>query len=48
MTATQREALAKMYDKNLGAVLVNGYGWVWPQMIRESNEVAVAVLARIA
>lgn len=43
MTALQRLALRAMSDRNLGA-LVTRYGWTWPHHVRESEEVAKAVL----
>ncbi len=43
MTTAQKEALKKMSEQNLGAV-VTRFGWTWLHDIRESEEKALAVL----
>lgn len=35
----QREVLKKMADKNIGAIYFR-VGWVWPEDIRNSEELA--------
>jgi hypothetical protein len=47
LTATQKTALRMMGEENLGAILVQGLGWVWPQDIRDSEKTAEAVVARL-
>lgn len=46
MTTIQKLALAIMAEENIGAIIVNGYGWVWPEQVRSSEEVAYAVICR--
>ena len=43
MTDTQKQALAAMSSRNLGAV-VTRLGWTWPHMIRSNEDAALAVL----
>ena len=37
MTRTQKIALAMMADRNIGSILVQGFGWVWPTNIRNDG-----------
>ncbi len=48
MTDAQKTALNLMAAENTGAILVKGYGWVWPHDIRDSEAVALAVIDRYA
>lgn len=48
MTTIQKTALELMAEKNLGALIVSGYGWVWPHHIRESVAVAKAVVSQLS
>lgn len=48
MTTIQKIALHVMNDRNLGAVLVAGHGWVFPCHIRNSVEVAYAAVVAMA
>jgi hypothetical protein len=57
MSDTQKAALALMREKNLGAVVVRGFGYVWPTHIRNdggrfgdenAERAAEAILARLA
>lgn len=34
MTAIQRRALALMAEENIGCLIVQGFGWVWPTHVR--------------
>jgi hypothetical protein len=47
LTATQKTALRMMGEENLGAILIKDFGWVWPEDIRNSEEAAKAVVARL-
>jgi hypothetical protein len=40
----QRKALAEMAERGIGAMLVMGLGWVWPETIRNSEQAARRVL----
>jgi len=44
MSEIQRLALSEMADRSIGALLVLGIGWVWPENIRQSEAVAERVL----
>ena len=44
MSETQKLALSEMADRSIGALLVLGLGWVWPENIRQSDAVAERVL----
>lgn len=44
LTDAQALALSEMADRSIGALLVLGVGWVWPENIRESESVAERVL----
>ena len=43
MTAIQKQALHELNERNIGAIRVES-GWVWPEDLRQSEEVAKAVL----
>ncbi len=45
MSETQKCALSEMADRSIGALLVLGIGWVWPENVRLSEAVAERVLA---
>lgn len=47
LTETQKAALTKMEDRNLGAILVANHGWVSTYQVRTNEEKAAAVLARL-
>ncbi len=47
MTDTQLNALQEMYNRNIGAIAVKGYGWVFPQHIRDNAKLAGCVLAKL-
>ena len=44
MSETQKRALSEMADRSIGALLVLGIGWVWPESVRQSEAVAERVL----
>lgn len=44
MSDTQHLALELMADRSIGALLVLGLGWIWPENIRQSENVAERVL----
>jgi len=44
MSETQKLALSEMNDRGIGALLVLGLGWVWPEHIRQSEQTAERVL----
>jgi len=44
MSEVQRLALETMADRSIGALLVLGLGWVWPENVRQSDAVAERVL----
>jgi hypothetical protein len=44
MSDAQRLALELMADRSIGALLVLGLGWVWPDNIRQSEATAERVL----
>ncbi len=46
MTQIQKQALKMMAEKNIGAI-VTRFGYTWPCDIRESEEKAAAVVARL-
>ncbi len=48
MKTIQRIALHLMAEENIGALLVKGFGWVFPCRVRESVAVAEAVVARLS
>ena len=48
MTSIQKIALQLMAEENLGAVIVAGFGWVFPVNVRNSQEVAFAVVATLS
>ena len=37
MSETQKQELAMMREANIGAILVNGFGYVWPTDIRNDG-----------
>ena len=44
MSEIQRKALQELAARGIGALLVMGFGWVWPQTIRDSEQAARRVL----
>jgi hypothetical protein len=40
----QKQALKEMDARGIGALLAMGFGWVWPQTIRDSEQAARRVL----
>jgi hypothetical protein len=44
MSEIQRKALREMAERGIGAMLVMGFGWVWPQTIRDNEQAARRVL----
>jgi hypothetical protein len=44
MSEIQRKAIREMAERGIGALLVMGFGWVWPQNIRDSEQAARRVL----
>jgi hypothetical protein len=44
MSELQRLALREMPDRSIGVLLVLGYGWVWPENVRQSEAIAERVL----
>jgi hypothetical protein len=44
MSDTQRQALEAMADRSIGALLVFGLGWVWPEHVRQNEAIAERVL----
>ncbi len=44
MNEIQRKALREMAERGIGAMLVLGFGWVWPETIRNSEQAARRVL----
>jgi hypothetical protein len=44
VSAIQKQALQEMDARGIGALLVLGLGWVWPQTIRDSEQAARRVL----
>jgi hypothetical protein len=47
MSDVQRKALQEMSERGIGALLVLGLGWVWPENIRQSEQAAERVLTII-
>jgi len=47
MTETQRKVIDWMDERNLGAVVAKGYGWVGRYTARTDEKAAEAVLAAI-
>lgn len=48
LTTIQKIALYLMEEENLGAVLVAGFGFVFPVHVRQNVAVAEAVVARLS
>ncbi|MCA9414170.1 MAG: hypothetical protein KC944_23355 [Candidatus Omnitrophica bacterium] len=37
MTQVQKDALQAMANRNIGAVLISGFGWVFPTHVRDDD-----------
>jgi hypothetical protein len=44
VSVIQKQALQEMDARGIGAMLVLGLGWVWPETIRQSEQAARRVL----